>query len=73
MRAFGLLILPLSHSLVLLHCQVIGFASRSDAEEYMLEHPESTLGAVYFDFSSSSGINYLIQTNTTVRDQGLAV
>jgi hypothetical protein len=45
--------------------QVLGFASRSAAEDYMLANPESTLGAVHFNVDSS-GIKYIIQTNTTV-------
>jgi hypothetical protein len=46
--------------------QVLGFASRHAAEEYMIANPETTLGAVHFNVDSS-GINYIIQTNTTVR------
>jgi hypothetical protein len=52
--------------------QVLGFASRKAAEEYMLANPETTLGAVHFNVDSS-GINYVIQTNTTVRLPDLAV
>lgn len=55
--------------------QVLGFASRGAAEDYMLKHPETTLGAVHFDVDSSAGlpfgsskaINYVIQSNNTVR------
>jgi hypothetical protein len=45
--------------------QVLGFASRSAAEDYMIANPETSLGAVHFNVDSS-GINYIIQTNTTV-------
>lgn len=50
--------------------QVIGFASRQDAEDYMLANPESTLGAVHFDVDDTTAvpkINYMIQSNSTVR------
>lgn len=45
--------------------QVLGFASRTAAEQHMLANPETTQGAVHFNVDTS-GINYIIQTNTTV-------
>jgi hypothetical protein len=45
--------------------QVLGFASRKAAEDYMVANPETTLGAVHFNVDSS-GVNYIIQINTTV-------
>eukprot|EP00878_Enallax_costatus_P026229 GHUV01028120.1.p1 GENE.GHUV01028120.1~~GHUV01028120.1.p1 ORF type:complete len:192 (+),score=47.97 GHUV01028120.1:1765-2340(+) len=50
--------------------QVIGFASRQDAEDYMMANPETTLGAVHFDVNNSTAIpkiNYMIQSNSTVK------
>jgi hypothetical protein len=49
--------------------QVLGFASRVDAEDWMLAHPESTLGAVHFtvnEVPTPPSIQYSLQTNTTV-------
>lgn len=53
--------------------QVLGFASRLDAEDWMLAHPEATLGAVHFivnEVPSPPSIQYTLQTNTTVSHQG---
>jgi len=50
--------------------QVLGFASRSDAEDWMTANPESTLGAVHFmvnEAASPPDVKFSIQTNTTVR------
>eukprot|EP00878_Enallax_costatus_P021602 GHUV01022886.1.p1 GENE.GHUV01022886.1~~GHUV01022886.1.p1 ORF type:complete len:298 (+),score=51.96 GHUV01022886.1:484-1377(+) len=50
--------------------KVIGFASRQDAEDYMMANPETTLGAVHFDVNNSTAIpkiNYMIQSNSTVK------
>jgi hypothetical protein len=47
---------------------VLGFASRIDADQYMLSHPETTLGAVHFfqDNLTGADIKYVIQANSTV-------
>lgn len=49
--------------------QVLGFANVKDAEDYMLAHPETTLGAVHFSVDNGTGatkVNYVIQSNSTV-------
>lgn len=58
----------LRHVLLLLP-QVLGFASRYDAEVWMNTNPEATLGAVHFtldEAASPVSIKYSLQTNTTV-------
>jgi hypothetical protein len=63
LRSFAVL------SAVLCFRQVLGFASRKDAELWMNANPESTLGAVHFLVDNSStpvSIKYSVQTNTTV-------
>lgn len=49
--------------------KVLGFPDRMSAEEYLLQHPDGVLGAVHFvTDSSSGGISYIVQSNSTVRD-----
>lgn len=50
---------------------MLGFASRTEAEDWMLSHPESTLGAVHFTVNEASvppDVKYTLQINTTVSE-----
>ncbi len=45
--------------------KVLGFATRNDADDWMLAHPLQTIAAVHFDTGIPSRIGFTIQTNTT--------
>eukprot|EP00775_Hariotina_reticulata_P013231 gene13231-13362_t len=49
--------------------KVLGFASRFDADQYMLDHPETALGAVHFYHGNLTGadIKFVIQANSTTK------
>lgn len=50
--------------------KVLGFPTRRQADDYLMAHPDGVLGAVHFSRSGSSSMNYIVQSNSTVRKQG---
>jgi hypothetical protein len=47
--------------------KVLGFPSRSLADNYLLAHPDGAMGAVHFTRFNDSSVGYIIQSNSTVR------
>lgn len=47
--------------------RVRGFSSREEINEFLLEHPESVLGALHFDKRDEQRISFVLQTNSTVK------
>lgn len=47
--------------------KVIGFNSRKEADQYMMDHPDGALGAVQFVRQSSDVFSYIVTSNSTVR------
>lgn len=53
--------------------KVLGFNTRSEAEDYMSTHPDGCLGAVTFVAQGASGsFSYIVTSNSTVRPGGIA-
>jgi hypothetical protein len=57
--------------------QAVGFATREEAQAFLLANPDYALGAVHFVYddpllSSAQLQGFVIQTNTTVRGSVLA-
>jgi hypothetical protein len=47
--------------------RVLGFPDRAASDRWLLENPDTALGAVHFLKDSSTGlINYILQSNSTV-------
>ena len=46
---------------------MLGFPSRTEADSYELAHPQSVLGALFFQFDAAGNLAYVLQTNSTVR------
>eukprot|EP00879_Flechtneria_rotunda_P013739 GHRR01014351.1.p1 GENE.GHRR01014351.1~~GHRR01014351.1.p1 ORF type:complete len:558 (+),score=120.29 GHRR01014351.1:287-1960(+) len=47
--------------------KVKGFVSRREAEEYLVSHPDGSLGAVHFSHFSNGSVGYIVQSNSTVK------
>jgi hypothetical protein len=52
--------------------QVLGFSSRSEADEFMQRRQQYVLGAVHFVEAPGKQLSYMLQSNTSVRAQGAA-
>lgn len=49
--------------------KVLGFRTRREADEYMMDHPDGCLGAVHFvrQQGASGAFSYIVTSNSTVR------